>query len=566
MLDEPTVSASSAGSRAGSQFGHYRLRRLLGRGGFGEVYEAEDTVMDRIVAVKLLAPAYSQNTVFRHRLFREAHAAGRLHEPHVVPIHQCGEIDGQLYIDMRLIKGTDLQTVLARREPLSPARAVAIVRQIAAALDAAHADQMVHRDVKPANILLTADDFACLVDFGLANAATDAKLTSSGTTVGTFAYMGPERLSNAEVSHRADIYALGCVLYECLTGSPPYTTGDLPALITAHLTAPIPRPSQHRPQIPAGFDDVIARGMAKNPDDRYASAGELARAAYHALTASDQDQAVTILASTQAAGHPDHGQGPTAGKPPVSPPTSTPHRSARLAHTQMLALRSAIALSALILVAVAIAAIIGHLGRSSSPPTSPPSATSQLAAPPSPPSQLAAPQVYPASAIDTLLLTPAQIRTTTGGVFHGQNDADMVVTNSSYGMSDHANQVDPPSCVGVIFGAEPSVYEGTGFEAIRDQTLDVSSYMTGDQIEQTAVVFPSAEKAAAVLASQTNQWQACSNRANPYPPPIRALQMGQRHGEGGYTWTLADVQVGDNLITVKMAGYDNEAGSDQVCQ
>lgn len=142
----------------------------------------------------------------------------------------------------------------------------------------------------------------------------------------------------------------------------------------------------------------------------------------------------------------------------------------------------------------------------------------------------------------------------------------MAVTNSSYGMSDHADQVDPPSCVGVIFGAEPSVYNGTAFEMIRDQTLDPSSYMTGDQVEQTAVVFPGAESSQAVLTSQTKQWQACANRPNPYPPPIRGLQIGQRHGEGGYAWTLADVEVGDNLITVKMAGYDNEAGGDRVCQ
>ena len=279
-MEEPTTFDGPPGLRAGSRFGHYRLRRLLGEGGFGQVWEAEDTAMDRVVALKLLATPYSQSQVFRQRLYREARAAGRLHEPHVVPIHQCGEIDGQLYIDMRLIKGTDLQTVLARDGPLSPARAVAIVRQIAAALDAAHAEQMVHRDVKPANIMLADDDFACLLDFGIANAATDAKLTSSGTTVGTFAYMAPERFSNAEVTHRVDIYALACVLYECLTGSPPYAIGDLPALITAHLTAPIPRPSQFRSQIiSAGFDDVIARGMAKKPKDRYASAGELAAAA-----------------------------------------------------------------------------------------------------------------------------------------------------------------------------------------------------------------------------------------------------------------------------------------------
>jgi serine/threonine protein kinase len=308
VVDEPTASDTPPGLRPGSRFGHYRLKRLLGRGGFGEVYEADDTVMDRAVALKLLAPPYSQNQVFRQRLYREARAAGKLHEPHVVPIHQCGEIDGQVYIDMRLIVGTDLQNVLARDGPLSPPRAVAIVRQIAAALDAAHRAQMVHRDIKPANILLTDDDFACLVDFGLANAATDAKLTSSGTTIGTFAYMAPERFSNTDVGHRADIYALACVLYECLTGSLPYATGDLPALINAHLTAPIPRPSQHWPQIPAAFDDVIAMGLAKNPQDRYASAGELARAAHQALSPPDQDDADTILADTQAAATGDHAE------------------------------------------------------------------------------------------------------------------------------------------------------------------------------------------------------------------------------------------------------------------
>ncbi len=281
MKEEPTPGGLR-GLQAGSRFGNYRLRRLLGKGGFGHVWEADDTVMDRVVALKLLRSDYSENERFRQRLFREARAAGRLHEPHVVPIHQCGEIDGQIYIDMRLIPGTDLETVLAQQGALAPVRAVAVIRQIASALDAAHGEGLIHRDVKPANILLTDDDFAYLVDFGLANAASDAKLTSTGMTIGTFAYMAPERLrAGAEVDLRADVYALACVLYECLTGSQPYS-GDMPAMVSSHLSAPIPRPSQYRPDISVAFDDVIARGMAKQPAGRFPSAGELARAAHSA--------------------------------------------------------------------------------------------------------------------------------------------------------------------------------------------------------------------------------------------------------------------------------------------
>jgi serine/threonine protein kinase, bacterial len=282
LVDEPPLGGTTAEWPTPSQFGPYRLNRLLGRGGFGEVYEAFDTNKNRTVALKLLPSSYSANPHFRRRLFREASTAGRLNEPHVVPIHDYGEIDGQLFIDMRLIPGTDLRAVLDESGPLDPSRAVGIIGQIASALDAAHAEQIVHRDVKPANILLTPEDFACLVDFGLANAATDAKLTSAGTTIGTFAYMAPERFSEEEIDHRADIYALACVLHECLTGASPYQATDRAALMAAHLTTPIPRPSQH-PGVAAGFDQVIARGMAKDRDERYPTAGELAAAARREL-------------------------------------------------------------------------------------------------------------------------------------------------------------------------------------------------------------------------------------------------------------------------------------------
>jgi len=177
------MSGTDGDSRVGTQFGPYRLRRLIGRGGMGEVYEAEDTGKDRVVALKLLPEGVSHDQVFRKRLKREAQSAGRLQEPHVVPIHDYGEIDGLLYVDMRMIDGTDLRKMLSRFGPLTPARAVAIIRQVASALDAAHESGITHRDVKPENILITGDDFAYLVDFGIANAATDEKLTAIGTVV-----------------------------------------------------------------------------------------------------------------------------------------------------------------------------------------------------------------------------------------------------------------------------------------------------------------------------------------------------------------------------------------------
>jgi serine/threonine protein kinase len=292
-------------SREGTMFGHYRLLRLIGKGGMGEVYEAEDTVKDRIVALKLLPEGMSHDSVFRKRLQREAHSAGRLQEPHVVPIHDYGEVDGVLYVDMRMINGSDLRKVLKNFGPMTPARAVAIVRQVASAIDAAHENGIMHRDVKPENILITRDDFAYLVDFGIANAATDEKLTELGTAVGTYAYMAPERFSGDEVTYRADIYALACVLYECLAGSQPYGGDSVSAVITAHLMQPIPRPSAERPGIPDAFDQVIARGMAKKPDERFATAGDLATAATYALTPRDQDQAATILQRGEAATRPE---------------------------------------------------------------------------------------------------------------------------------------------------------------------------------------------------------------------------------------------------------------------
>ncbi|KAA0085946.1 protein kinase [Mycolicibacterium sp. P9-64] len=260
-------------------FGHYQLLELLGRGGMGNVYRAHDTLTDRIVALKVLPAHLAGDPVFQQRFRREAHAAAALSEPHVVPIHGYGEIEGQLYLDMRLIDGEDLGTVLSDATgPMPPQRAVSIVEQVAAALDAAHAVGLVHRDVKPSNIFVAAKDFVYLIDFGIARTTTETGLTTVGSTLGTMAYMAPERFKSGQSDPRSDVYALTCVLHECLTGSRPYSGDSLEQQLAGHLVAPPPRPSALNPSLPKGFDDVVAKGMAKDPNNRYQTAGELADA------------------------------------------------------------------------------------------------------------------------------------------------------------------------------------------------------------------------------------------------------------------------------------------------
>ena len=234
------------------QFGPYRLDRLIGRGGMGEVYRAYDTVHQRVVAIKLLLESLSADPEYRARFEREARIAASLREQHIIPIHRFGEIDGRLFIDMRLVDGEDLGKVLAREGALEPRRAVGIVAQLAAALDAAHQANLIHRDIKPANVLLadhargTADS-VYLVDFGIARDSTaNTSLTVTGAAVGTPDYMAPERFTAGRIDRRADIYALGCLLYEMLTGSKPFAGGEYPALLFKHLNAEPPKPSAAR--------------------------------------------------------------------------------------------------------------------------------------------------------------------------------------------------------------------------------------------------------------------------------------------------------------------------------
>ncbi|MVU76429.1 protein kinase [Nocardia sp. ET3-3] len=279
----------------------------------GEVYEAYDTSKDRVVALKLLPEELAKDPAYQERFRRESQAAARLAEPHIIPIHDWGEIDGVLYIDMRLVRGEDLRSLLDRLGPLPPLRVMGIIEQVAAALDAAHYSGLVHRDVKPANILVTDADFAYLADFGIARAEGDSTITMTGTAIGSYAYMAPERFDAGPVSGRADIYSLGCVLHECLTGDKPFPTQNMSGLVRAHLSEPPPLTSMLRAGIPPQLDGVVAKALAKDPNARFFTAGEFARAARMAL------------AGGQAA--PPPGMPPRPGRtvppgPPVGAPTT----------------------------------------------------------------------------------------------------------------------------------------------------------------------------------------------------------------------------------------------------
>ncbi|WP_205878804.1 serine/threonine-protein kinase [Mycobacterium camsae] len=264
-------------------FGRYRLVELLGRGGMGEVWRAQDTVIDRTVALKTLLPHFAQDEKFKQRFRREARLAARLEDPHLVPIYDIGELEGRLYVAMRLISGQDLQTLL-EAGPLAPARAVAILEQIAAALGAAHRVGLVHRDIKPSNILVSENDFAYLIDFGIARAAGETGLTSTGATIGTWSYMAPERFSTGQAEASSDIYALTCVLYQCLTGELPFPATALEQIAFAHMTAPPPKLSTQPSGLAVRMDEVIATGMAKDQTQRYLTAEDLATAARTALS------------------------------------------------------------------------------------------------------------------------------------------------------------------------------------------------------------------------------------------------------------------------------------------
>jgi serine/threonine protein kinase len=285
--------------RIGTVLVGHRIEALLGRGGMGYVYLAEHLTLRRKVALKVLAPELGRNEEYRGRFLLESQMAARLEHPNIVPVYEAGEADGVLYIAMRFIDGEDLDAILVREGRLAPERAVALLGQIAAALDAAHAQGLVHRDVKPANVLVSrpapgAPEHAWLCDFGLVkpfDTPTLQRLTATGMFMGTIHYTSPEQIEARRLDGRADVYALGCVLYECLTGVVPFERENDPQTLYAHVHDPPPPVGQVLPGLPASLDAVFAKALAKQRNDRYGTCTEMLQAAAQALVSAPQQPA-----------------------------------------------------------------------------------------------------------------------------------------------------------------------------------------------------------------------------------------------------------------------------------
>ncbi|MEU0255851.1 serine/threonine-protein kinase [Streptomyces sp. NPDC006184] len=260
----------------GAEIAGYRVERELGRGGMAVVYCAKDLRLGRTVALKLLAPEYTRNEAFRSRFAQESRVAAAIDHPNIVPVFEAGEADGILYIAMCFVAGLDLRALLDRDGPLPVPTALRIAAQLASALDAAHARDLVHRDVKPGNVLVAEGidsdhpEHVYLADFGLAKKSLSLTgFTSVGEFVGTLDYVAPERFTGRPVDGRSDLYSLACVVQEILTGAPPFQREDHVELLWAHQCDTPPALSEKRPDIPAGADEVLLRALAKVPDDRY---------------------------------------------------------------------------------------------------------------------------------------------------------------------------------------------------------------------------------------------------------------------------------------------------------
>jgi len=306
MGDEgPEAFGFLAGIHAGTRIAGYRLEEKIGHGGMAVVFRAQDERLQRPVALKILSPALATDEAFRHHFIRESRSAAAVDDPHIIPVFEAGAADGVLFIAMRYVTGGDGGTLVRRLGPLSAHRAAAIISGVASALDAAHAAGLVHRDVKPANMLVDArpgrPDHVYLSDFGLTKGAlSSASQTGTGHFLGTPTYCAPEQIQGHRVDARTDEYALACAVYALLSGEPPFPRDEGMAVLYAHLSTPPPPLTSRRPDLSSAVDDVLLRALAKAPESRYASCGEFADALRTALGLQRYDSDVAIAPHHQS--------------------------------------------------------------------------------------------------------------------------------------------------------------------------------------------------------------------------------------------------------------------------
>jgi serine/threonine protein kinase len=432
----------------GDEIAGYRIEEQIGEGGMAVVYRADDERLGHRVALKLLAPAMASDTGFRHRFIRESRAAAAVDHPNIIPIYEAGDAGGALFIAMRYVHGGDVGSLLEHDGPLPAARVWSIVSQVADALDAAHAHGLIHRDVKPANMLLDAaggpaggspaagqHEHVYLSDFGISKQPLSAKtFTATGQFVGTLDYIAPEQIEGRNVDGRADLYSLGCAAFELLSGEPPFRRGRGLALINAHLSEPVPSLTALRSDLPPAVDHVLASAMAKSPDDRYATCAEFATDLGRALGLVPGDpkppgvvhQPATVAAARvpAAAASPAPGVVPSGQQVPPgaawpmgpggryglygpygpNPPTRrppVPRRRSRGVRAGVIGLAAVLALAAGVAAAVAV---VNH-GRFSAAPQSSPTLPAVSPTPaPSPSAE--------ALAVSNLLVTGASSSTT----------------------------------------------------------------------------------------------------------------------------------------------------------
>src|SRR3954467_1679880 len=368
--------AASPQLRAGDEFAGHRIEGVLGRGGMGVVYRAVDLRLNRVVALKLIAPALSADEDFRRRFQRESELAASVRQPNVVTIYQAGEADGLLFVTMELVHGTDLRGLIGERGRIDLPTASEIVTQISHALDAAHASGLVHRDVKPANVLIAAAAplHVYLTDFGLTKrTSSQTGITKTGLFVGTIDYAAPEQIKGWPVDARADVYALGCVLFEMVAGVPPFRRENEYATMYAHMTEPAPSLPAAAPGTPLGLDAAVRRALEKEADARFPSAGDLARSVTAAAagdTVIEPERTVAVgraAPTTQAVppaqGHPVYGYGLDPDTSVLPPAKRTPWKAIVGVLVGVLAVAGAVA---------AVLLSQGDSGNNPQPPPNPP--------------------------------------------------------------------------------------------------------------------------------------------------------------------------------------------------